>query len=388
MAGLGGGDDLRGVTARNIRFEAQLGFSSGTDMTNALLTVLRGLRRIGSIAEEGSTAEEQGTRKTMNEPGVGESPPGAKTRRKSLRSNELETPSDESGSKATSPAENSGVWFYFDLSRRFTDYNVDLPIQKEKGSSKYKPESSSSGSRRPAKVQAEKVASFENTVVAPSEDPLDDSVYAAYFRRKEREEKRIQTIERDKNFMEIDRLETFREELGGPNWKKDLRKITHIDDPSDDHELEQKRKLTLAEINIYIDRYKEWKAREMALKSTKHDYHLYIDPPPPSPSKSPVAATSTPPSKKSPKKKQNTKPSSNAPQPAKLPKPKKFLSFYENPTLRPKFDQLTRPSHHQLRGPQLAFGQSMPDLVDEIHPFDIPQDWKTNRPKRIKLVTR
>lgn len=350
-------------------------------MTNALLTVLRGLRRIGSIGEEESAAEgrkeEKGTKQKMDVQGADESPPGTKTRRKSLRSNDLET---EPGSKPT-PSQtenNNSVWFYFDLSRRFTDYNVELPIQKEKGSTKYKPPSSS-GSTKAVKIQAEKVA-LENNVVAPSEDPLADEVYGAYFRRKEREEKRIQTIERDKNFMEIDRLETFKEELDGPNWKKDLRKITHIDDPLDNHELEEKRKLTLAEIKIYIDRYKEWKAREVALKSTKHEYHLYIDPPPP-PSKSPAAPSS--PVKQTSKKKHTTNPSTNI-----SPKPKKFTSFYENPTLRPKFNQLTRPSHHQLRGPHLAFGQPMPDLIDEIHPFDIPEDWKTNKPKRIKLVTR
>ncbi|KAA8899908.1 hypothetical protein TRICI_006278 [Trichomonascus ciferrii] len=305
-----------------------------------------------------------------------ETPPEAKTRRKSLRSNELDVASDESGSKLTTPpAENNNVWFYFDLSRRVTDYNAALPILREKGSAKYKPPLPS-GSTKAVKIQAEKVA-LENNVVAPSEDPLADEVYGAYFRRKEREEKRIQTIERDKNFMEIDRLETFKEQLDGPNWKKDLRKITHIDDPSDNHELEEKRKLTLAEIKIYIDRYKEWKAREVALKSTKYDYHPYIDPP-----KSPSPVPSSP-AKQSPKQKHYPKTSTVVP-----PKPKKFTSFYENPTLRPKFDQLTRPSHHQLRSPHLAFGQPIPDLVDELHPFDIPQDWKTSQPKRIKLVTR
>lgn len=366
-------------------------------MSNALLSVLNGLRRFSSDGHQKQQREQQkggggvSDEKEEREGEVAEvteqkTENGCQnenitaTRRRSLRSgdspelieNSTDQNSNSSNLNSTAPINSSGVWFSFDLSKGNYDYSEQIPIIGEKLEKKKPPPIQTKGDVATNKLQ---LKSWKPLDTPPEKDPLSDEVYGPCFRRKEREEKRIQTIERDRNFMEMDRLETFQEELKGPNWRRELQRITQIDDLLDEREVLEKRQLTLNEIHNYIERYKEWKFKESQLKSSKlNDSHLYYDDG--HDEKNNIEEATTTPVKK--KRTTTTRKKPQPPKPATTTTPKKFTSFYDNLALRPRFDQLTRRSH-QLRGPHLAFGQPIPE-PDFINPeFDIPEDWKNTK---------
>jgi hypothetical protein len=184
-----------------------------------------------------------------------------------------------------------------------------------------------------------------------SSDPLDESKYMPYHRRMEREEKRIQSIERERSLEEMDRMLAQRNILRGSSWRRDIRYITKISEDDSEASIQRKRQLTLQEIDDYLRKYRSWKKREAELKATKQ-----------------IVASPTPFTVGSGSESRS---SSREPEPSQLHIVKKpFTSFYSDPRKRPRFDVLVkRPSRVNF-----AFGHEIPSVGHRD--FDLPDSWK------------
>uniref|UniRef100_A0A060SWK2 ARAD1A05698p n=1 Tax=Blastobotrys adeninivorans TaxID=409370 RepID=A0A060SWK2_BLAAD len=188
---------------------------------------------------------------------------------------------------------------------------------------------------------------------ATTRDPLPDELYIVIHRRRQREERRLQILEKDKNAMEMDRLASYLEKLHSPLWRKEIGKITYIRDMNDCAELDKMKELTIKEIEAYLERYKQWRQREREGPPPEQDY------------KSEEVELENDLKRQA----RNLKRKSQAP----LPEPKKFESFFENRTRRLNFDQVIS-GRSGRRSLDYAFGRPIPHLRQV--PFDIPESWK------------
>lgn len=190
-------------------------------------------------------------------------------------------------------------------------------------------------------------------VSATARDPLPDELYIVIHRRRQREERRLQILEKDKNAMEMDRLASYLEKLQSPLWRKEISKITYIRDMNDSAELEKMKELTVKEIEAYLERYKQWRQREREGPPPEQDY------------KSEEVELENDLKRQA----RNLKRKSHA----QLPEPKKFESFFDNRTRRLNFDQVIS-GRSGRRSLDYAFGRPIPHLRQV--PFDIPESWK------------
>ncbi|CDK28306.1 unnamed protein product [Kuraishia capsulata CBS 1993] len=111
-------------------------------------------------------------------------------------------------------------------------------------------------------------------------DPLDDQVYFAYHKRREKEEKKMSNLDKNRLLSDYD---TFREYLtnltgfgktrtnGNGHEASDalvraLTKITKIDNPADHYEVNVKYNLTMRELGLFTKTYDDWRSREAELK--------------------------------------------------------------------------------------------------------------------------
>lgn len=222
----------------------------------------------------------------------------------------------------------------------------------------------------------------------PTQDPLLDELYLPRHRRMERQEKRIQMIEKEKAAVELDRFMHQKNSLTGPNWKKDILSITVINDPNDDNELKLKRDLTLADINLYLVKYKSWKTRQKEVREKVQ-------------SDLPMNEQLSEMDQQAKKRKLNVLPSANSrgaktksscqavvtlhaadlPHNSKPTKP--MVSFFHESIrhTRPKFDQLLRRDHRNIR----AFGQKIPKL--SLTEFEFPHHWRKLKRKRFDKMS-
>lgn len=217
------------------------------------------------------------------------------------------------------------------------------------------------------------VSPMEAPRLRPTSDPLGDELYVPHHKRMERQERRIQMIEKEKSAVELDRFMHQREALTGPNWKKDIMHITFIKDSHDEQELEWKRKLTLADIDLYLAKYKSWKSRQRTQSSQSATT--------PAEEIIPVSEDQKYTRKKTKEAENSSQDHAKRPPPTRTirtprtpPPPKPWVSFFhEGDATRPKFDQLTKREHRNVK----AFGYDIPFM--SLSEFQLPEDWKSQR---------
>ncbi|ANB15474.1 hypothetical protein AWJ20_3102 [Sugiyamaella lignohabitans] len=215
-------------------------------------------------------------------------------------------------------------------------------------------------------------------------DPLRDELYEVYHRRMERDEKGIQRIERERTALEVDAMIAQKELLEGLSWRRDILRITAIVNPNDQEELELKRKLTLKEIEMYLERYQIWKKKELQARTNKDSMTPSTSSMSPQPKmilrlptlqglakRSESQSASPSPTPRPTVSSKNI--SSITPESRGQSAPKTFTSFFRPYTVRPRFDQLVRRNHRKSE--LLAFGQQIPDMI--TMDFDIPSEWKS-----------
>lgn len=255
-------------------------------------------------------------------------------------------------------------------------------------------------------------------------DPLLTSTFEPYHKHMERAEKRTQMTEREKHAGEREKFKTIKQDLNGPDWKKVLLSVTAVRDSRNKLELEEKKDKTIAEIDVYLNKFGEAREREKKLrliqksqkedpgvddfsesdeemsstttdtsKATRYKYRYVYDLPQaekekvkieieelpePLPKVHKRHAINSQPMKDSSKRvksiskghsttssKDTTVASSNT-KTATSP----FVSFFAKPKGRMKFDQLLKKPHRNVQ----AFGQAIPAMKKSN--FDLPEEWK------------
>ncbi|EGV66707.1 hypothetical protein CANTEDRAFT_91876 [Yamadazyma tenuis ATCC 10573] len=106
------------------------------------------------------------------------------------------------------------------------------------------------------------------------EDPLSDDKYLPFHRVMTKRETSMNNLDKSKILSEMDGLQTQKSQLLNNNWASVLPTITRINDPGDENELIEKRKLTVAEIDRRLQKFQTWKRRQEELKQEiKHYKH-------------------------------------------------------------------------------------------------------------------
>lgn len=90
-------------------------------------------------------------------------------------------------------------------------------------------------------------------------DELPDSVFEGFHRKMTKEEKSMSNVDKMKILLEVDNFRTCLETLKHNDWNRHIAEITHIENPHDISELEEKRTLTIKELKFQLQRYEKWK---------------------------------------------------------------------------------------------------------------------------------
>lgn len=90
-------------------------------------------------------------------------------------------------------------------------------------------------------------------------DELPDSLFEGFHRKMTKEEKSMSNVDKMKILLEVDDFRTCLETMQHNDWNKHIAEITHIENPYDISELEEKRTLTIKELKFQLERYGKWK---------------------------------------------------------------------------------------------------------------------------------
>lgn len=192
------------------------------------------------------------------------------------------------------------------------------------------------------------------------DDPLHPDNFIGHHRRMERDERRMQLLERQQLIAAAAKVRSQKDQLLRPDWKSQIEKIVRINDINDAYETKRKRELAIQEMTVFLEKYDENNKRACRRDSK-----------PAQPKK-----------KKPPPKKAAPPKSARAPQPPP-PKPKPALSAYadfvgpETPTIsiRPYAFGHMLPARQfppvEFRPPSL--------MMTEIQSYDLIEKYKQER---------
>lgn len=184
------------------------------------------------------------------------------------------------------------------------------------------------------------------------DDPLHYQQFVGHHSRMERQERRMQILERQQLQSTAIQLKLDKERLESVGWESKLPHIVELNDVNDDNELTLKRQLALKEINYFLLKYEELCIRERKIKSKSRGGS--------------VDDKDTVNSKSKSKQKSNSK-SKAKPKAKPKPKPKKVeevIAEYEEPEMLIEF----RP---------MAFHYMLPKKLFPPKDFEISELMKT-----------
>lgn len=88
-------------------------------------------------------------------------------------------------------------------------------------------------------------------------DPLNPEIFIGHHRRMEREERRMQLLERQQLVLAATKVRQQIETLQRPDWRTRIDKIVKIDDDDDDEVVIRKRDLAIKEMSIFLEKFEE-----------------------------------------------------------------------------------------------------------------------------------
>ncbi|CDO94042.1 unnamed protein product [Kluyveromyces dobzhanskii CBS 2104] len=116
----------------------------------------------------------------------------------------------------------------------------------------------------------------EDKILPELIDPLIDEAYDNYHKKMVKQETRMMNDESNHSELEADRLQGILDHLEVTSWRFYLPKITVVNNPLDEEELQKKRELTQQTIRYMLKRYNDMKLR-INVHSRKQRHHM-IDP--------------------------------------------------------------------------------------------------------------
>lgn len=106
------------------------------------------------------------------------------------------------------------------------------------------------------------------------ENILPDEIYEPFHRKMRKEERTMVNSDRLRILSEVDNLQCLLQKLNQYDWARHLPAITYIRDTRDYNELEEKKKLTIAEIGSILEKYDDWKRRQDKLNSDIREFDI------------------------------------------------------------------------------------------------------------------
>lgn len=95
----------------------------------------------------------------------------------------------------------------------------------------------------------------------PTDDLLPDSTYQPYHKKMLKQENRMIQSDIVNGENEADRLSLISDRLGMLNWEVTLQKVTKINDPTDENEMETKRYQTKELIDSMLHKFESMKKK-------------------------------------------------------------------------------------------------------------------------------
>lgn len=211
------------------------------------------------------------------------------------------------------------------------------------------------------------------------QDPLGDDIYAKAHRRAERQEKQLRNIEKERAMHEKVQLERLLDNLKGHDWLK-VMGISGVTD-GDKKSWEPKRDYFIREVEILLEKFREWKEEEKRRKTEREerllaeeeeekdeDSQVMSDDGPPDDSDVDACAARQLHREAGSATVRQPRSRKYAPKYAEPPPVQKpFTSFYDKQHLR----EAALGKHRRGRT-RLAFGQPLPDPTERE--FGLPQD--------------
>lgn len=89
------------------------------------------------------------------------------------------------------------------------------------------------------------------------DDPLNPDLFIGHHRRMEREERRMQLLERQQLMIAASKVKQQKEALERNDWKGHIEKIVRINNINDAEEVNCKRKLAIQEMTLFLEKFEE-----------------------------------------------------------------------------------------------------------------------------------
>ena len=115
--------------------------------------------------------------------------------------------------------------------------------------------------------QVIELPALDYTAGGDGDDPLSDEVYAKAHRRAERSEKQLRNIEKERAMHEKAQLERLLDGLKGHDWLKIIG-VSGVTD-GERKSWEPKREYFIQEVEILLDKFREWKEEEKRRKAKR-----------------------------------------------------------------------------------------------------------------------
>lgn len=119
----------------------------------------------------------------------------------------------------------------------------------------------------PGQTDAKTIHLLSPTKEQSMEDPLGDELYTVHHNRKERKEKQLRNIEKERAQHEKAHLERLLEGLQGPDWLRVLG-VTGVTE-SEQKDWKPKRDYFIKEVSELVDKFRRWKDAERRLRLKK-----------------------------------------------------------------------------------------------------------------------
>ncbi|KAK6455322.1 something about silencing, SAS, complex subunit 4-domain-containing protein, partial [Scheffersomyces xylosifermentans] len=108
-------------------------------------------------------------------------------------------------------------------------------------------------------------------------DPLPDKAFDAFHRKMKKDEKVMTNEDKLRILSEVDNLQSQLKLLNQYDWIRHLPTIAYIKDPRDFTELEQKRALTIHEVERLIRKQEHWRKRLEIITASIKEFETYGD---------------------------------------------------------------------------------------------------------------
>ncbi|KAK9469135.1 something about silencing, SAS, complex subunit 4-domain-containing protein [Lipomyces arxii] len=175
---------------------------------------------------------------------------------------------------STGDGTESSLWFDNLEVRTLIDYDERIPIVDEvftidQEQPSPRERSKASGVLKMMPISESTLSAFHDIHLKTRgrSDPLTDDYFISTHRKREREERHFQNLERDRVMYDKLRIERQLDSLRGHEWIKAVISLTPVQNRRSESELESKRTRLIEEMEAILLKFQSWKDREKKIRA-------------------------------------------------------------------------------------------------------------------------